>query len=80
MIVKFLGVKGERKKSGCPVCRAKVKVSSTLSYTKRVILPSGKVMIFVLGKEYEVSDDDGRFLMNYHYSFGGEELYPFVKV
>ena len=79
MIVKFLGVKGERKKTGCPVCGTRVRTSNTISYTKRMILPTGRVMIFVLNKTYEVSDEEGQFLLDYHYTYNREELYPFVK-
>lgn len=80
MIIKFLGEKGHQKKTGCPVCGSKIKVSNTLSYTKRMILPSNLVKVFVLNHEYDVLDSDGEFLLNYHYSFGGKEVYPFVKV
>lgn len=79
MIVKFLGVKGERKKTGCPVCGTRVRTSNTISYTKRMILPTGRVMIFVLNKSYEVSDEEAKFLLDYHYAYNREELYPFVK-
>ena len=79
MIVKFLGVKGERKKSGCPVCGTKIRTSNTISYTKRMVLPSGMVKVFILNHEYEVNQDEGEYLINYHYTFNGEELFPFVK-
>lgn len=79
MIVKFLGVKGEHKKSGCPVCGTRVRVSNTISYQKRMILPSGRIKVFLLNHEYEVSEDEGEYLINYHYTFNGKELYPFAK-
>lgn len=79
MRIKFLGIKGTERKSGCPVCGSKSRVSNTVSYTKRMILPSGRVMIFVLNKEYEVAQDEGEFLLAYHYDFGGKATYPFVQ-
>lgn len=79
MIVKFLGEKGERKKTGCPVCGTRIRVSNTISYTKRMILPSGRVMVFVLNREYEVNEKEGQFLLDYHYTYNNEEMHPFVK-
>lgn len=80
MIIKFLGVKGEQRKSGCPVCGSRVRTSNTLTFSKRMILPSNRVMIFVLNHEYEVSQQEGEFLLQYHYHFNGKELYPFARV
>ena len=80
MIIKFIGVKGTQKSTGCPVCGGKIRVSNTLSYTKTLILPTNIRKTFVLNHEYDVSDEIGEFLLSYHYSFSGKELYPFVRV
>lgn len=80
MKIKFLGVKGEVKKTGCPVCGKRMTSSVSSSYQKRMILPSNRVMVFIINHEYEVSEEEGQFLLNWHYSFRGKELYPFVKL
>lgn len=80
MKIKFLGVKGERKTTGCPVCGSKVRVSNTISYSKRMILPTNRVMVFVINHEYSVTEVEGQFLLQYHYPFNGKDLYPFVRV
>ena len=44
-----------------------------------MILPSGRVMVFVLNREYEVNEKEGQFLLDYHYTYNNEEIHPFVK-
>lgn len=80
MRIKFLGVKGEVKKSGCPVCGKSIRYSYAPSYSKRIILPTGRIMIFIINHEYTVSEEEGQFLLKYHYELKGKGVYPFVQV
>lgn len=66
MKLRFNGASTMRK-SSCPVCGGR-KTSNGVTFSKSFILPSGKVQTFRTGKEYEVSDRDGEFLLNYKFT------------
>lgn len=65
MKLRFNGAQGA-KVSGCPVCGRK-QTSESVTFTKSFILPSGQMKTFRTGREYEVSDRDGNFLLSYVY-------------
>ena len=67
MIVRFNGVL-ERSSGGCIPCGSK-RVSKMQMLTKKVfILPSGTTKTFYVGREEEVGDKDGQFLLSYQYT------------
>lgn len=80
MRIKYLGAKSSTKSKGCPVCGAKVRNNVSYEYSKRMTLPNGQVMIFVMNREYEVDYESGTFLKNYRYASDGKLVYPFVEV
>lgn len=61
MIVKFLGAT-ERRSKGCKPCGMSKGTRRVVASRKEYILPSGATKTFYLGRETEVSDDDGKFL------------------
>jgi len=63
---------------GCKPCGARKASKLRMVSAKTYILPSGKTTLFRAGKEVEVEDEDGEFLLTYKY---GEEKKPvFTKV
>ena len=67
MKVVFNGVL-EKKSGGCVPCGRKRASKQTMVMTKMFILPSGMTKTFYAGREEEVSDKDGEFLMSYTYT------------
>lgn len=63
MKVKFLGIKQQKKRSGCPVCGSRRVSETEFQRTKQMVLPSGRTIFFSAGETYEVSDGDGKFLL-----------------
>ena len=63
MTIKFNGII-EKKTRGCPVC-GKSKTEMVFSTVKSFYLPSGRNQTFRVGKEYEVSEKDAKFLLTY---------------
>lgn len=56
-------------------CRCKSRVSSaSFVRTKMYILPSGQTKTFYAGKEAEVSEQDGDFLLSYVYKDANGDL------
>lgn len=80
MTVKYLGIKGTVKQSGCPVCGGKRKTDTSLQYSKSIMFPSGKRMVFLINQTYEVSEEEGQFLLRIKYEHGGQEMHPFALV
>ena len=77
MKVVFNGVL-ETVSGGCKPCGTKKASKIKMVSAKNYILPSGRTMLFRAGKEEEVEDQDGEFLLTYKY---GEEKKPvFTKV
>lgn len=62
MIVKYLGVL-EKKSGGCRPCGRKKTSKKIVASRKSFTLLSGATKMFYLGREAEVSDADGRFLV-----------------
>ena len=78
MKVEFLGFK-EQGKTGCAPC-GRSKVSTTLKRDKKVVLPSGKAVFFIMGRAEEVSEEDGEFLLELTYSLDERETNMFKEV
>lgn len=80
MKIQFVGIKNLKKKnSGCPVCGKKRVSNYSFEASKRMVLPSGRVQLFNIGKTYEVSEKEGRFLLEFTYSLNGNLQYPFMQ-
>lgn len=78
MKVRFNGTIEKRTK-GCN-CKGKVSEVGFVS-TKLYILPSGRSVQFYAGKEEEVSEQDGNFLLSYIYKdANGDTRAVFSKV
>lgn len=67
MKVVFNGVLETAKTGGCAVCGKRRVSTNNFVMKKDYILPSGLTKTFLVGKEEEVSDEDGRFLLSYTY-------------
>lgn len=67
MKLMFLGKKISRKR-GCPVCGSRGKTEYKVSTVSTYYLPSGSVITARVGRELEVSESDGEFLL----SLGGD--------
>ena len=61
MKVRFKGIKRERQSRGCG-CRKRH--GSRISTIKPFHLPSGTKVVFRVGQQMNVSDEDGAFLLN----------------
>ena len=69
----------ERHTKGCN-CKGKVSEVGFVN-TKMYILPSGRSIQFYVGKEEEVSEQDGNFLLSYIYKdVNGDQRAIFSKV
>ena len=58
----------EKRSGGCVPCGAKRATEQTMRTHKTYILPSGATKTFFVGRETEVSDKDGEFLLGYKYT------------
>lgn len=67
MKIRFNGIV-EKRKGGCPVCGKKMKGDTAFVSNRRYYLPSGQSMMFRAGGEYEISDSDAEFLLEYSYT------------
>lgn len=71
----------EKRTGGCVPCGTKRTSKKTMVTSKRYILPSGITKHFYVGREEEVSEEDGEFLMNYTYTDdNGNPQTVFTKV
>lgn len=66
MKIVFNGIM-ERTVKGCSACGTRRVSNHHFSMTKTYILPSGQTKTFYMGKEEEVSEMDGKFLLSYTY-------------
>ena len=80
MRIKYVGVKGVMKSTGCSKCGRRMKVKNSVQYSKRMQLPTGRSLNFVIGQTLEVTDTEGEFLKNWSYPNGNFSEYPFVEV
>ncbi|WP_300911019.1 hypothetical protein [Faecalibaculum rodentium] len=68
-----------KRTSGCSACgRRHTQRVDGVQYSTRMMLPSGRMVVFVLNHDYEVSEEDGNFLLEYTYNNRGFEEHPFV--
>lgn len=82
MKVKFLGVATRKTQHfGCNGCGSGGSMSGVYKHTKKTVaLLSGQLLDVTLGKEYEVSDEDGFYLLNLCYVFDNKRLPMFEVV
>ncbi|WP_300913928.1 hypothetical protein [Faecalibaculum rodentium] len=79
MRIRYTGIKGMKRTSGCSACgRRHTQRVDGVQYSTRMMLPSGRMVVFVLNHDYEVSEEDGNFLLEYTYNNRGFEEHPFV--
>lgn len=81
MIVKFNGIMQRKTGGGCSRCGQKSSSKYKMMTSKMFVLPSGRTLTFFTGRETEVSDKDGQFLMSYTYTDkDGQTQNVFTKV
>lgn len=57
-----------KRSGGCAKCGRKSTSKYSMVTSKLFIVPSGKQIAFFVGRETEVSEQDGEFLLNYKYT------------
>lgn len=77
MKVQFMGIR-QAKKTGCSSCGRKRVSEYGFIRDKRMVLPSGRIIHFFVGQDYEVNGDDGAFLLSQSYICKGKAL-PMFK-
>lgn len=81
MKIKYVGLKGSGKKSaGCSKCGKRKVVNRSIQYSKRMILPTGRSLNFVIGQVIEVTESEGEYLKNWYQPNGQVDEYPFIEV
>lgn len=80
MKIKYVGAKGAAKSTGCSKCGKRRKVNNTVQYSKRMQLPSGRSLNFVIGQVHDVTESEGEFLKNWFQPNGNVFEYPFIEV
>lgn len=63
MRIKYLGKKISRK-HGCPVCGGRGKTEYKIAAVNTYYTPSGHRLTFRIGNEYDVTEEDGEFLLS----------------
>lgn len=66
--------------SGCKVCGSKRKSKTQFLRRKKYYLPSGMQKEFLIGMEYELSQDDATFLLDQTYTLHGVQTQVFREV
>ncbi|MGM0175690.1 hypothetical protein [Enterococcus sp. DIV0800] len=79
MKLRFLGIRTSAVTSGCSSCGNR-RSRQTFHREKTMTLPSGIKMYFFIGKEYEVNESDGRFLLDQYYMVNNRPHYFFERV
>ena len=79
MRVKFNGIKKQARRSGCTSCGRRMS-SYTFEREKVIFFPTGARKLFVAGEIYEVSDEDGLFLLEQRYDQQDQKTYMFEQV
>ena len=67
MKLRFNGIMQSKHKSGCLKCGQKSASSYGMVTSKRFILPSGRSIQCVIGREVDVSETDAEFLLSYRF-------------
>lgn len=63
MIIRYNGKK-TKKSHGCPVCGTRGKSTYKVLAVNTYYTPSGHRLTFRIGNQYEVTDEDGEFLLS----------------
>lgn len=79
MKLKFLGLKHQAGKKGCSSCGSRRVSNVSFQREKRMVLPSGRSVYFSAGEIYEVSEEDGLFLIGQIYQVNGRDTRMFEK-
>lgn len=79
MEIQFLGIKQQVTKSGCSSCGSRRVSNHTFQRETRMVLPSGQIKTFYAGEMYEVTEKDGRFLLEQTYSVNGSPVRMFKE-
>lgn len=66
MILRFNG-SVERESHGCVPCGTRSVSESVFRRSKTYYLPSGRSLTFRVGQTYDVSEEDGEFLLLYNW-------------
>lgn len=82
MRIKYTGIRGVEtgRSRGCSSCGKRVRNVNKyrIEYQKKMSLPSGRTLRFILNREYEVSKEDYDFLKAFYYEVNGNKEFPFV--
>lgn len=78
MIVRFMGMRGQGKTTGCIPCGRRGRSSGVFHREKSITMPSGKKETFYLGMTYEESKEDSSFLLGLKDN-DGRHLFEEVK-
>ncbi len=81
MKLKFNGLMQTKGKSGCLKCGQKSASTYGMVTSKMFILPSGRNVQCVIGREIDVNESDAEFLLSYRYTDKSGKTQPvFTKV
>ena len=81
MRVKFNGIKKQQaRRGGCTSCGGRRTSTYAFEREKVIFFPTGVRKLFVAGKTYEVTDEDGLFLLAQGYDLNGQKVYMFEQV
>lgn len=81
MKLRFNGIVQKKSKGGCSKCGQKSATSYKMVTSKMFILPSGRTVSCIVGREVEVSDKDAEFLLTYSFTDkDGQKQSAFTRV
>lgn len=80
MKIKYVGLKGVAKPTGCAKCGKRRVVKNSVQYSKRMLLPTGRSLNFVIGQTLDVTESEGEYLKNWNFPNGNMIEYPFIEV
>lgn len=80
MRLRFNGIMQQKTGGGCSKCGQKSTSKYNMVASKMFILPSGRTVTFFAGREEEVSEEDGKFLLQYKYAKDGVTQSAFTEV
>jgi len=80
MRIKFNGIKKQARRGGCTSCGRRRTSSYDFEREKVIFFPTGARKLFVAGRVYDVTDEDGLFLLAQGYDQNGQKIYMFEQV
>ena len=80
MRIKFNGIKKQTQRGGCTSCRGRRTSFYAFEREKMIFFPTGVRKLFVAGRVYEVTDEDGLFLLEQGYDLNGQRVFMFEQV